>query len=70
LIYGERRPLRVPLVDPEVEGGVDEVGPYVRCAFELPKGSFATTVMREVMKSVEGGVEAAGSSEEEEEQEQ
>lgn len=69
LIYGERRPLRVPLVDPEVEGGVDEVGPYVRCAFELPKGSFATTVMREVMKPVEGGVEAAGSGEEEEEQE-
>jgi tRNA pseudouridine13 synthase len=47
---GKRRPLRVPVIDPEVEGGVDEHGPYVRCAFELPKGSFATVVLREVMK--------------------
>jgi len=48
---GDRRPLRVPLIDPEVEGGVDEHGDYVRCAFELPRGSFATAVTREVMKS-------------------
>lgn len=47
---GKRRPLRVPVIDPEVEGGVDEHGPYVRCAFELPKGSFATVILREVMK--------------------
>lgn len=50
LISGERRSLRVPLIDPEVEGGVDEHGAYVRCAFELPKGSFATIVLREIMK--------------------
>lgn len=50
MLRGQRRPLRVPLIDPEVEGGVDEHGPYVRCAFELPRGSFATEVMREVMK--------------------
>ncbi|MDX2130951.1 MAG: tRNA pseudouridine(13) synthase TruD [Planctomycetota bacterium] len=49
-LEGKRRPLRVPLIDPEVEGGVDEHGAYVRCAFELPRGSFATVVMREVMK--------------------
>lgn len=53
-LEGKRRPLRVPLIDPEVEGGVDEHGPYVRCAFELPKGSFATVAMREVMKPTEG----------------
>ena len=47
---GDRRPLRVPLRDPEVEGGIDEHGHYVRCAFELPKGAFATAVMREVIK--------------------
>jgi tRNA pseudouridine13 synthase len=47
---GKRRPMRVPLIDPEVEGGLDEHGPYVRCAFELPRGSFATVVLREVMK--------------------
>jgi tRNA pseudouridine13 synthase len=50
MIGGDRRPLRIPVVDPEVEGGVDEHGAYVRCAFELPRGSFATTVMDEVMK--------------------
>lgn len=49
-ITGARRPLRVPVIDPEVEGGVDEHGHYVRCAFELPAGAFATIVMREVMK--------------------
>ena len=47
---GKRRALRVPVMDPEVEGGVDEHGAYVRCAFELPRGSFATVVLREVMK--------------------
>jgi tRNA pseudouridine13 synthase len=49
-LEGKRRPLRVPVIDPEVEGGVDEHGAYVRCAFELPRGAFATVVMREVMK--------------------
>jgi len=59
--------LRVPVIDPEVEGGVDEHGAYVRCAFELPKGSFATIVLREIMKvddedtgGDEGIEEAAG----------
>lgn len=50
-LEGKRRPLRVPLIDPEVEGGIDEHGPFVRCAFELPRGSFATVAMREVMKA-------------------
>ena len=48
-IQGDRRPLRVPVIDPEVEGGADEHGPFVRCAFELPRGCFATSVMREIM---------------------
>jgi len=51
MIGGDRRPLRIPVIDPEVEGGIDEHGAYVRCAFELPRGSFATTVMDEVMKT-------------------
>ncbi len=50
LIDGKRRPLRVPLIDPDCEGGVDEHGPYVRLMFELPRGSFATVVAREIMK--------------------
>lgn len=48
-VEGARRPLRVPLTDPEVEAGSDEHGVYIRCAFELPRGAFATTVMREIM---------------------
>jgi tRNA pseudouridine13 synthase len=51
MIGGDRRPLRIPVIDADVEGGVDEHGAYVRCSFELPRGSFATTVMDEVMKT-------------------
>jgi tRNA pseudouridine13 synthase len=51
LIEGSRRPLRVPLIDPDVEGGVDEHGAYVRVAFELPRGCFATAVLPEIMKN-------------------
>lgn len=47
---GARRPLRIPIKDPDVEGGIDEHGAYVRCAFELPRGAFATAVLREIMK--------------------
>lgn len=53
---GKRRPLRVKLSYPDVEAGMDEHGAYIKCVFELPRGSFATTVMDEVMK-VEGVVE-------------
>ncbi|MEM0984290.1 MAG: tRNA pseudouridine(13) synthase TruD, partial [Planctomycetota bacterium] len=50
MIGGTRRPLRVPVRNVEVEGGVDEHGSYVRCAFDLPRGAFATVVMGEIMK--------------------
>jgi tRNA pseudouridine13 synthase len=50
MVEGSRRPLRMRLTDPEVEAGVDEHGSYIRCAFELPRGGFATTVLDEVMK--------------------
>jgi tRNA pseudouridine13 synthase len=49
-LRGERRALRVRLEYPEVEAGSDEFGLYIKCSFELPPGSFATVVMREVMK--------------------
>ncbi len=54
LIDGARRPFRVPLRDPQVEAGVDEHGSFIRCAFELPRGAFATAVMREIMKPAPG----------------
>jgi len=49
--HGSRRPLRVPVIDPDYSGGADEHGPYLRVAFELPRGSYATVVLREIMKN-------------------
>lgn len=48
---GARRSMRVRITDADISGGVDEHGAYVRLAFDLPRGAFATTVLREVMKS-------------------
>jgi len=50
---GGRRPLRITLKDPDLSGGVDEFGPYIRASFELPRGAYATMVLREVMKNVD-----------------
>ncbi|MCK4509026.1 MAG: tRNA pseudouridine(13) synthase TruD, partial [Desulfuromonadales bacterium] len=44
---GERRPLRVPVHAPE--STLD--GANLLVSFSLPKGSFATTVLAEVMKT-------------------
>ncbi len=44
---GERRPFRVPLTDPTVRPDGDGA---ILLGFSLPKGSYATAVMREVMK--------------------
>ncbi len=49
-LEGERRPFRVPITFPDVEGGIDDRGHFVRCAFDLPRGCFATAVLRELMK--------------------
>ncbi len=64
LMPGVRRPLRVAVMLPEVEGGVDEHGAYVRVAFELARGAYATEVLEEIMK-VEVG-EGSGDEGEEE----
>jgi tRNA(Glu) U13 pseudouridine synthase TruD len=50
-VAGTRRPLRTLVTDPEVEAGADENGHYIRCAFDLPAGSFATMLVRELLKS-------------------
>ena len=44
---GERRPLRVPIQAPECIREKDSL----RVTFSLPKGSFATTVLSEIMKT-------------------
>lgn len=48
---GRRRPLRVSLTNPDANAGEDEYGHYIRVAFELPTGSFATVVLNEMMKN-------------------
>ena len=55
VVEGDRRPYRVPLTDPEIEAGVDEHGSYIRCAFDLPRGAFATVAMEEIMKNGRAG---------------
>ncbi|MHC5114224.1 MAG: tRNA pseudouridine(13) synthase TruD [Planctomycetota bacterium] len=48
---GARRPYRAPVTNPEIDGGFDEHGPNIRVAFDLPRGMYATVVLREIMKS-------------------
>jgi tRNA pseudouridine13 synthase len=50
-VQGARRSMRQFLDDPQISGGVDEHGPYVRVAFGLGRGEFATTVLDEIMKT-------------------
>lgn len=50
---GARRPLRVKPTDVELASGVDEHGGYITVAFTLPAGSFATVLLRELMKAPE-----------------
>ncbi|HWB52578.1 MAG TPA: tRNA pseudouridine(13) synthase TruD [Tepidisphaeraceae bacterium] len=50
-IKGSRRPLRVQPTEVKVEGGVDDNGAYITVAFALPAGSFATSVLRELIKN-------------------
>lgn len=47
---GSRRPLRTILSNADVSAGADEHGPFIRLAFDLPRGSFATVVLREIIK--------------------
>lgn len=57
LLKGARRPLRVPLRNPAVEAGADEHGPFVRVAFDLPAGAYATVVLRELTRASEPAID-------------
>ncbi|MGB7158788.1 MAG: tRNA pseudouridine(13) synthase TruD, partial [Tepidisphaeraceae bacterium] len=65
-VKGARRPLRVRPEDVQLEGGVDDHGAHVTVAFTLSAGSFATVLLRELMKS--DGKPAAASPAEDPEQ--
>ena len=49
-IKGARRSLRVRPEDVELAAGVDNHGSHITVAFTLPAGSFATVLLREIMK--------------------
>ncbi len=62
-LRAERRTLRVRPTDTHVSAAVDEHGSSITLAFTLPAGSFATTLLAEVMKTsdssiIETGVES------------
>ncbi len=48
---GARRPLRVQPKDVQLAAGVDEHGSHITVAFTLPAGSYATVLLRELMKN-------------------
>jgi tRNA pseudouridine13 synthase len=48
---GDRRSLRVQPNDVQLSAGVDEHGPHITAAFTLPAGSYATMLLRELMKN-------------------
>jgi tRNA pseudouridine13 synthase len=50
---GERRPLRVPLTETEV----DAEGEDLIISFVLPRGSYATSVLREIMKPAQADLQ-------------
>lgn len=56
---GERRSLRMRVSDPQVEAGVDEHGGYIRVAFDLPRGGYATSVLAELLGSHPASAEDA-----------
>jgi tRNA pseudouridine13 synthase len=50
-LEGARRPLRFQPTDWAVEAGSDRRGAFIRVAFTLEPGCYATTLMREICKS-------------------
>jgi tRNA pseudouridine13 synthase len=62
-IPGTRRSLRVAITNVDLEAGGDEHGTFVRVAFDLPAGAFATVVMEEIMKVGAAGATAGAEPE-------
>lgn len=51
---GVRRALRVPVEDARMELGADRRGPYVELRFGLPRGAYATALLRELFREPTG----------------
>lgn len=50
-VKGARRALRYPVNEPGCDAGEDVHGPYIELRFIAPPGCYATTLLREVMKT-------------------
>ncbi len=50
-VHGARRAMRVPIANVEIDSGVDEEGNYIHLAFDLPRGAYATVLLREIMRT-------------------
>lgn len=50
-LRGTRRALVIKLINAEADAGVDEHGAYIRVCFDLPRGSYATVVLEQLMRS-------------------
>jgi len=50
-VKGSRRSLRVKMTNLDIQIGTDDVGDYLLLKFDLPSGSYATAVLRELLKS-------------------
>ena len=50
---GTRRPLRIAVTNIEIDSGVDENGGYIRTAFDLPRGAYATVLLRELVEGID-----------------
>lgn len=50
---GGRRPFRVQPKNANVTTGEDDLGPYLELHFELPPGSYATTLIAEITKTTD-----------------
>jgi tRNA pseudouridine13 synthase len=51
LMPGTRRVARVRLIEPTLDAFSDAYGPGIALAFSLPKGAYATVILRELLKS-------------------
>ncbi len=50
-VHGARRAMRVPIANVELDSGVDEAGNFIHLAFDLPRGAYATVLLREIMRT-------------------
>ncbi|MCA9243216.1 MAG: tRNA pseudouridine(13) synthase TruD [Phycisphaerales bacterium] len=53
-VQGSRRPMRFPLEDADARLGADHRGAYLELAFVLPRGCYATSLLRELFRDEVG----------------